>query len=294
VNDGSFSWLVPNATSTTCFIKGTVTDSSSNSTSDMSDKAFTIRIYKALPDLTISEPEIIFSDPIPTEGDTIVISAIVHNVGDAIASNVVVDFYCDNKKLDTKTISLIQIGNGKQTDISWSAIKDKHIIKVSVSNPIGDMDLKNNEANKTITVNAKPSQSLLSQPWFLAVLLILIIAIIISVIIILIVTKRKKTHANPELSYPVYTVNAPQTGPVMTTVQQIPPPQQSVPPPPLPLPVTPIQQPAPQVVPPTPLPPPPPDQENISQPSTGKMCPNCGQTIIEDWVCCAFCGMKLK
>ncbi|RJS70709.1 hypothetical protein CW714_06900, partial [Methanophagales archaeon] len=58
------------------------------------------------PDLTLNSSDISFSPSSPTEGDSVTITATVHNIGDADANNFMVSFFDDTVLIGTDTISV--------------------------------------------------------------------------------------------------------------------------------------------------------------------------------------------
>jgi uncharacterized repeat protein (TIGR01451 family) len=93
-------------------------------------------------------------DPI-TENEPVSIEAIVHNVGDATASNVLVSFFDNDVLIDNLTKSQIPGRDSRQARIDWTPTEPgQHTIKV-VLDPLGEIeeiDENNNQAQKIVNV----------------------------------------------------------------------------------------------------------------------------------------------
>jgi len=116
-----------------------------------------------LPDLTLSSSsaDITFDPASPVAGDTVTITATIHNVGGAEATNVVVSFYDGRLDLGGTQIATDQmipsVVAGGGTDIAsvdWTAVSGNHDIFVYVDrdNAIAESDESNNMAYNRITV----------------------------------------------------------------------------------------------------------------------------------------------
>ena len=108
---------------------------------------------KAMPDLTLNSSDISFSPTSPTEGDSVNITATIHNIGGIDANNFIVSFYDGTSLIGNDTISV----NADSTNISkiiWTSIAGDHNIKViaGAENVINESNETNNEASKIITV----------------------------------------------------------------------------------------------------------------------------------------------
>lgn len=106
-------------------------------------------------DLTLSPSDISFTlDPI-TENEPVSIEAIVHNIGDAAASNVLVSFFDDNVLIDNLTKPEIPGRDSRQARLDWTPTEPgQHIIKV-VLDPLGEIEEieeNNNHAEKIVSV----------------------------------------------------------------------------------------------------------------------------------------------
>jgi peptidoglycan/xylan/chitin deacetylase (PgdA/CDA1 family) len=110
------------------------------------------------PDLTLTTGDISFNPGTPLEGEMVTISATIHNIGEAEANNIVVNFYdgipSTENLIDTDTIIQISSGATGITSTSWTAVSGNHDIYVVVDpdNAIFESNENNNEAYKTIIV----------------------------------------------------------------------------------------------------------------------------------------------
>jgi len=104
-------------------------------------------------DLTLSSADISFSPATPTEGDSVTITATVHNIGDADANNFMVSFFDDTVLIGTDTIS-VSAGSSTPASVSWTATAGDHNIRVIADSgdAIEESDETNNEASKTLPV----------------------------------------------------------------------------------------------------------------------------------------------
>lgn len=121
-----------------------------------------------LPDLTLSPDDIAFSNPNPAVGEPVIITATIHNIGEADAPDVVVQFFDGNPDAggtqigDNQILDSIDKGDAKDVGIVWSFDEfTAHDVFVVVDPPIptdGDIaesDEENNIASKQIFVHAK-------------------------------------------------------------------------------------------------------------------------------------------
>ena len=108
-----------------------------------------------LPELTLSTDDITFSNPTPTVGENITINATIHNIGNANATNVTVQFFDDGTQIGSnQTISSISAGGAGTTQVNWTATYGSHNISVVVDpyNVIAENNEANNIAYKLITI----------------------------------------------------------------------------------------------------------------------------------------------
>jgi hypothetical protein len=118
-------------------------------------RAFEIK-PKLMPDLTLNSNDISFSPATPTEGDSVTITAIIHNIGGADANNFDVSFL-DSTSLIRKDRISVSAGSSTPASITWTAIAGDHTIRVIADseNVIAESDETNNEAIRTLTVKTK-------------------------------------------------------------------------------------------------------------------------------------------
>jgi len=110
-------------------------------------------------DLSVSSLDISFSDDNPFEGQTITVTANVHNEGEENAENVVVRFLDGNVTIGEQTIPLLPPHSNRTTSIAWTAKGEGfHLIQVVVDpyNAIIETDETNNEATRSILVGKIP------------------------------------------------------------------------------------------------------------------------------------------
>ncbi len=120
------------------------------------------------PNLTVSSNDIIFSDPAPTVGDTITVSATVLNTGTSQAENVLVSFYDGAPALNgvligEATIASVPAFGSAQADINWTIpIASAQIIYVFIDplNSIDELDESDNSASKNLTTATLPDLSI--------------------------------------------------------------------------------------------------------------------------------------
>jgi prenyltransferase beta subunit len=122
------------------------------------------------PNLSISSTDITFSNPTPTVGETITITANVKNSGIAQADGVLVQFYDGDPSaggvlIGETTISSIPSFGSSQASIQWT-IPDAsaHIIFVKIDplNVIDELDETDNIASKNLTSATLPDLSITS------------------------------------------------------------------------------------------------------------------------------------
>jgi subtilase family serine protease len=111
-------------------------------------------------DLSLSSPDISFSDSNPPEGQTVTISARVHNNGLQDVENVTVQFLDGIELIDETQIVFISHSSTATTTIDWTAKHEGfHLIRVIVDpgNTIVETDKENNEATRSILVGEIPT-----------------------------------------------------------------------------------------------------------------------------------------
>jgi uncharacterized repeat protein (TIGR01451 family) len=123
-------------------------------------------------DLTLETSDISFTLENITENQPVEIEAIVHNIGDAAAANVIVSFFDNDVLIDNITRSEIPGRDSRQARIDWTPQDPgQHTIKVVLDplNEIEEIEEGNNEATKTTNViDAFPDFELLELKFFRA------------------------------------------------------------------------------------------------------------------------------
>ena len=154
VNSTSFASIIWAAVSGNHSIR-VVTDSGnvileSNETNNEASRAITV---KKKPDLTLNSSDISFSPTSPTEGDSVNLTTIIHNIGETDANNFTVSFFDGTSLIVNDTIS-VNANSTSSASITWTAVSGDHNIRVVADpgNVIVESDETNNEANRTITV----------------------------------------------------------------------------------------------------------------------------------------------
>jgi len=112
-----------------------------------------------LPDLTLSPDDITFSNPNPAVGENITINVTIHNIGNADANNVTVQFFDGDPVNGTQigtdqTIDLITAGGNETVNVIWVAETGTHdiYVKIDPDDNIAESNEDNNEARKLIVV----------------------------------------------------------------------------------------------------------------------------------------------
>jgi hypothetical protein len=143
----------------------------------------TTQLKITAPDLIIDKIELSTEDI--TEGDSIKITAIVNNHGDANATDFVVEFFDGDKKLGSKKLKQIEPGASEEVTIDWQPDIGDHTLQVVIKTDdeeIIESDNDNNQLTKTITVK---------MDWTPYIILLIVIVIILIVIIFFILRSRK-------------------------------------------------------------------------------------------------------
>ncbi|MFZ3136431.1 MAG: CARDB domain-containing protein [Thermodesulfovibrionales bacterium] len=121
-------------------------------------------------DLVINNSDITFTPMYPTEGNMVTINAILHNQGDAAATNVLMRFYLGDPDTggtqigpDT-TISTIQARSSSVVTTTWDTtghVGNNNIyVKVDPLNSVPELSEVNNEVYQTIKVAARTGPDL--------------------------------------------------------------------------------------------------------------------------------------
>jgi subtilase family serine protease len=122
------------------------------------------------PNLSVTSSDITFSNPAPTVGDTITITANIHNTGTAQAGTVLVQFYDGNPTsggtlIGETTVSNISAFGSAPASIIWTipAASTKVIfISIDPLNVIGELNETDNTASKNLTSATLPDLSITS------------------------------------------------------------------------------------------------------------------------------------
>ena len=110
------------------------------------------------PDLAVTAADITFTPSIPSEGETVTISATIHNLGDDNATNVLVNFYDGQPGAGTligsDTIPSLGEGTSAAASTTWTATAGAHDMFV-VADPedtIAESNENNNVASKLLVI----------------------------------------------------------------------------------------------------------------------------------------------
>jgi len=107
-----------------------------------------------LPDLSVSSTDITFSNNNPEAGDSITISATIHNQGGTSVNNVPVHFYSNGTQIDIQTISSsIGVDSSETVSTSWIATAGYNNISIEIdpTNGIPEWNETNNIAFTSIS-----------------------------------------------------------------------------------------------------------------------------------------------
>lgn len=113
------------------------------------------------PNLSVSSSDITFSNPTPTAGETITISANIKNTGSAQADNIVVQFYDGDPAaggvlIGETTITSIPSFGSSQASIQWTVpngAAHSILVKIDPANSIDEADENDNIASKSLTAS---------------------------------------------------------------------------------------------------------------------------------------------
>ncbi len=122
------------------------------------------------PNLSISSSDITFSNPTPTVGETITITANVKNTGVSQADGITVHFYDGDPSsggtlIEEKTITSIAAYGTEQTSITYTiptASSKTIFIQIDPLNTIDELDETDNTASKNLTSSTLPDLSITS------------------------------------------------------------------------------------------------------------------------------------
>lgn len=114
------------------------------------------------PDLSIDASDIVFSDDNPHDGDSISITATIHNTGEGDALNANIWFYYDQRWSGDIAIPFVDIPTGGTVEVKawWVARAGDHNIYVDAINQCGidEQNLSNNQAFRPIHVSVEINQ----------------------------------------------------------------------------------------------------------------------------------------
>ncbi|MCQ5376407.1 MAG: hypothetical protein NO474_07410, partial [Methanomassiliicoccales archaeon] len=137
-----------------------------------------------MPDFVIASENINLSSNKIKDGDEVIITATIRNVGTEDAINVLVTFAIDGSPMtQQKFISYLPINDTANASVTWIATKGTHTITVIVdpSNLITELNETNNNATISVTV-----QSIDEFPsWIIFIPVILIFVCVITIIYIM-------------------------------------------------------------------------------------------------------------
>ncbi|MCG2825437.1 MAG: PKD domain-containing protein [Thermoplasmatales archaeon] len=119
-----------------------------------------------IPELYLTQDDIIFSTDVPIENETISINVTIYNIGKENATDVLVQFYDGTPEtgilIENKTITILK-GCAVTIGIECSFLKGLHNIYVVInpSNTITENDYSNNQVSKLLPVTARPIANLM-------------------------------------------------------------------------------------------------------------------------------------
>jgi len=151
-----------------------------------------------LPDLEIPYVEYRVGNKItttPNEHDTLTITLIIRNSGKAIANDVLVRMYVDERPAQEDiTITSVPANMSNQKKFTWSALVGKHVIKFKVDPLMKVMESneKNNEMSTTIEVLEQERAMLSTESMFICGLVIAILALLVLILFYLAEKKRRE------------------------------------------------------------------------------------------------------
>ncbi|MEW6419741.1 MAG: CARDB domain-containing protein, partial [Nitrospirota bacterium] len=133
--------------------------------------AFALRaLADVKPNLSIALSDIVFSNPTPTQGDTVTITATIHNNGPAQADNVLIHFFDGDPStggilIGETTITSIAAFGVEQASITYTiptASSKTIFVKIDPLNVIDELDETDNIASKNLTSSTLPDLSITS------------------------------------------------------------------------------------------------------------------------------------
>lgn len=114
-----------------------------------------ITLYDSPAELAINSSDITVSPSSPTTGQTVTISATVHNLGMIDAQNFIVALLIDGSAVSNTTLS-VNANSSNTTTFTWTATQGSHTIEIVVdyTNLITGENESNNNASVSITVTS--------------------------------------------------------------------------------------------------------------------------------------------
>jgi PKD repeat protein len=204
---------------------------------------FTVQL-PPMADLAVLAADLKLGPSSPKDGDTVTISATVHNIGDLDAGAFAVRFFVDGTALPDQNVVLLAKGGSTVVQAKWKATSGSHAIVVRL-NPGGSLQessTANNEVSKTVNVEKKAAAA--EFPWLLvtAVVIVLVVVLLLAAVMM---TRKKPTvvipYQPPPAQAPVAVQAPPPASPPAQVPQGPPSPPPTSPPPQVPPPVPPPQ-----------------------------------------------------
>ena len=114
------------------------------------------------PDLSIDTSDIVFSNDNPYDGESISITATVHNIGEGDATFARIRFYYDERWRGEISVPIVRVpaGGTAQVKAWWVAQAGDHNIYVNAENlcSVEERNLSNNESHRPIHVSVETKQ----------------------------------------------------------------------------------------------------------------------------------------
>jgi len=133
----------------------------------------------SLPDFGIWSQSMTFSMPQPKEGQSLIITSKILNLGTTGMLNVAIDLYVDSAKVSSAIVSFVPAFANQTIEFTWTATRGTHNIAIAVNgaHTIPESDYSNNQAQVSITVaavaddvaiaNITPSKNVVGQGFLL-------------------------------------------------------------------------------------------------------------------------------
>lgn len=114
------------------------------------------------PDLSIDASDIVFSNDNPYDGESISITATVHNIGEGDATFARIRFYYDERWRGEISVPIVRVPAGGTAEVKawWVAKAGDHNIYVNAENlcSVEEQNLSNNESHRPIHVSIETKQ----------------------------------------------------------------------------------------------------------------------------------------